>query len=396
MPNRQLYPLDYPQTADTGASALEEAIRSVQREAKLTAIRNGLSRLISGQNAARLQGALLPSYGYTLPANKAGTVQAALKFKGTKGYFAGGNTISATASRTYISSMIFASETIRALSTHLTDDREAPLSTGNRKSGYAAGGWATKLSSANSSFDRVDYLSDTTIRLNVNLSIKKYGGAAIGTKFAGFFAGGLTVWGYNHRAVDKLNYTDPETIEQKGNILTVERVCGINSTGTPTKGYYYAGGTFTPATGWLAVFSIDVLTFAGETVAALGKSLSWAHANHAAAGNDKKALLMGGWSLMGTWFQEADNVSEFVYATETPALLGKMLTIPTSMASAVNTSTSCYMATGMIPVGADISNYLRIEKFNFDPTTKVPFGVRLPMQQGAPGGLSDYGASFSF
>lgn len=396
MPNRQLYPLDYPQTADTGASALEQAIRNVQREAKLTAIRNSLSRLISGQNAARAQGAVVPSYGIPLPANKVGTVQAAPRFRGTKGYFAGGDSLTTALNGTYINSIVFASEAVRTLSAHLTDERSAPLSTGNRKSGYVAGGWGNKLNSAVASFDRVEYLSDTTLRLNLNLSIRKYGGSAIGTRFAGFFAGGITLWGVSHRSVDKLNYTDPETVEQRGNLLTVDRLCGINSTGTPTRGYYYAGGTYTPATGWLAIFSIDVLTFAGETIAALGRSLSWAHANHAAAGNDRRALLMGGWSTINTWFQDADNVTDFPYATEVPTLLGKLLSLPTSLASAVNTSSNAYMASGMIPPGSPNSNYFRIEKFNFEPVARVPFGTRLSTITAGAGGLSDYGASFSF
>jgi hypothetical protein len=394
--NTQLYPLDYPQIAESGSSALEQAIRDVQKEAKLTAIRNGLSRLIAGQGLARNQGYAVPSYGIPLPANKVGVIQAPLRFRGTKGYFVGGNNyVIGILNGTSINSITFASEIVRALSTHLTDERQWPGTTGNRKSGYAAGGWGDRLTSTVRSCDRIDYLGDVALRLGINLSETKFIVSAIGSRFFGYFAGGLVQWATTSRFVDRISYTDPEIVEPKGNALATARACGLDSAGTPTKGYYFGGAVY-GALGWSPLFSIETITFAGEVFAVLARSLSWAHVGHATGGNERRALIIGGWSSTISWFSDSENVSEFLFATEVPTLLGKLLSISTTAACAPSTSVSCYAGSGMLPIGSAPANVFKIEKFNFEPVAKVPFGVRLAVPTPEAAALSDYGATFSF
>jgi hypothetical protein len=254
------------------------------------------------------------------------------------GYFGGGNfpRISSMDKVTY------STDTTAAVpGANLTVLRGYFAATGNSTAGYFGGGSPGPVTS----MEKVTYSSDTTAAVpGANLSAARYGLAATGNSTAGYFGGGGTG---PRSTMDKVTYSTDTTVAVSGANLSVARY-GVTATGNSTAGYFGGGspGVGSPS-GNVRVSLVDKVTYSSDTTAAVpGANLSLARYDMGATGNSTHGYFGGGFPGVSL-YTPVSTMDKVTYASDTTAAVpGANLTAARYGLAATGNSTAGYFGGG--------------------------------------------------
>lgn len=394
--NPQLFPTDFPTTLPGVGSeefALENAVTTVQRQARDTAVRQAHTRRIGGQNSIGNQNKLVSASPLLMPLHQIGSTIQVVPFWGTAAYLGGGRGYGTTFDSMY--RLAFSNETFTPLGVRLTENREYSGTVGDAASGRLCGGFSSQFGTSVASIDDFNYLKESMQRLNSQLSQARLALAGgIGNKSKGFLLGGVQFGSIDAvRTGDRLTYAT-NTISGLGNFLAVNRFAPHNGTCNKFSGYVY-GGSSQGYTGNL-LFSIERVTLSSEAITTIGTTLAHAHVVHGACGSDSKGYLSGGnTNPVETWNWFTNTITAFTYSGETSAPLSATLVDAKVCHDGTGSSVAGYF------VGGDTttSNWqgtTTADKLTYSNETNVRLGAQLSQPQSDQGAVSDYGAGFSY
>jgi hypothetical protein len=230
----------------------------------------------------------------------------------TKGYFAGGQSLSGAANIIATTDKItYSTNTSSAQASANLSQARAGLAGvgGERNKGYFAGGLAT-FSSYVTTADKLTYSTDSTAAqttANLSQARRSFGGVSDGL-IKGYFAGGDT-----NNAVataEKLTYSTDSTAAQTTANLTQARIGSTGCSGEGTKGYFTGGYTGAG----VDVATSDKINYSTDTTASLTTSnLSQARSFLAGISEGSKKGYFAGGNSSGTVVATADKLT---YSTD--------------------------------------------------------------------------------
>jgi hypothetical protein len=233
----------------------------------------------------------------------------------TKGYFAGGQSLSGAANIIATTDKItYSTNTSSAQASANLSQARAGLAGvgGERNKGYFAGGLAT-FSSYVTTADKLTYSTDSTAAqttANLSQARRSFGGVSDGL-IKGYFAGGDT-----NNAVataEKLTYSTDSTAAQTTANLTQARIGSTGCSGEGTKGYFTGGYTGAG----VDVATSDKINYSTDTTASLTTSnLSQARSFLAGISEGSKKGYFAGGNSSGTVVATADKLT---YSTDATA-----------------------------------------------------------------------------
>jgi hypothetical protein len=394
--NPQLFPTDFPTTlAGVGSEefALENAVTTVQRQARDTAVRQAHTRRIGGQNSIGNQNKLVSASPLLMPLHQIGSIIQAIPFLGTAAYLGGGRGHGSTFSSIY--RLPFSNETFNPLGVRLTDNREYAGTVGDASSGRFCGGFSNKFGTTVASLDEFTYLKESVQRLAVQLSQARLGLAGgIGDKVKGLLLGGVADGSSSAvRTGDRLTYAT-NTISGLGNFLAVNRFAPHNGTCNKFSGYVYGGSPL--AFSGNPLFSVERVTLSTEALTTIGTTLAHAHVVHGACGNDIKGYLAGGnTNPPATWNWFTNTITAFTYSGETSAPLAATLTEGKVCVDGTGSSIAGYFVAGDTAT-SNWQGTTTADKLTYSNESTTRLGAQLSQPQADQGAVSDYGAGFSY
>lgn len=394
--NPQLFPTDFPATIPGVGSeefALENAVTTIQRQARDTAVRQAHTRRIGGQNSIGNQNKLVSASQLLMPLYQIGPVIQAPPFLGTAAYLGGGRGYTSTFDAMY--QLPFSNETFADMGVRLTEARMYCGTVGDASAGRFCGGFNSKFGTSVTSLDEFTYLKESVQRLGAQLSQARFGLAGgIGDKTKGLLLGGVAVGSTSAvRTGDRLTYAT-NTISGLGNFLLANRIAPHNGTCSKFSGYIYGGSPIA----WLGgpLFTIERVTLTTEAITTIGTTLAHAHVVHGACGNDIKGYLAGGnTNPPASWNWFTDTITAFTYSGETAAPLSAKLIEPKVCLDGTGSSAAGFFVGGDTPT-ANWQGTTTADKLTYSNETTARLGAQLSQPQSDQGAVSDYGAGFSY
>lgn len=385
------YPLDYPTeiTGDGDSYAFDDAISSLEVQARDTALQQSHTRRISGQNEIQNQNRLVKAKTLLMPLTSVGAKPApVLPIQGTVAYLSGGRAHNGLL--TYACRLTYSNDTAGRTGLRSSEPRTYQGSLYNTANGYYCGGSGSQ--GLRTTIEELNYAKVLLRRLGVQLAQARNGLAGIGNKTAGVLLGGVTYTGSAVRTGSTLTYASL-TMANNSTSLVTGRFAPHNGTSTPTMGFLYGGATGN----WnnflsTQILSIESYTFASATAATVGTSLTRPHLVHACFGSTLKGYITGGSVTNNSSYIGDTGITCFTYSGQTVSTLSATMPEPKCCQDGAGSSVAGYAMGG----DTNTSNWVgttTIDKLTYSDESIRRIGAQLPQTMADQGAISDYAAS---
>lgn len=400
--NLELYPDDFG-SAQLGTSAvsytIQDAVSSIELQARDTAIRNVYARRSAGQAAIETQLQVISFKNYLMPLNKVGTVLKA-PLLGTAAYLGGGRALpgSVTVSA-YVYELRFSNEVLTCLDVRLSLPRLYCGTVANAESGKFVGGIDVNANLYTDVCEKYTYSKSQMQRISSLLANPIAGAAGgMGDAVRGVVAGGATFYNVATRTGHAYAHAT-DTISTLSNFLPAAKYSPHNGVSSKTSGFVWSGAT--PATTADIVDTIDRIDYAAGTLTAtaIGTSTTHAHIVHAAYNSDIKGYIAGGSTATAWASADAsqffdDKIHALTYSGQTVALLAARLKERLICADGANSSEGGYIVGGDTPTSAWAGS-TTIQKMLYSSEALSTIGATLTRKTSDQGSFSDYGPAYS-
>lgn len=389
--NPTLFPPDFPTELLGNSSdtfSLENAVVTLQIQARDTAVKEALSRKIAGQNSISNQNRAVAAITTLMPLTYVGAVVQATPFLGTAGYLGGGRGHGSNFISVY--RVLFSNEIFVKSGVRLTGGRIYSGTLGDARSGYFCGG-----STSFFSVDQLFYLREAVARTGLLLSTGRYAQAGgKGDKVKGFLTGGANASGNVVRVGDKLTYAS-NTMTGLGNFLSSPRLSAHNGISSKTFGYDCGGLSQSFSTLFPPIFTVERISYAAETSASIATTLPHAHVIHGAASYDVKSYLAGGnTNQPASWNWFTTDITSFTFSGETAVLISAKLADGKTCLDGTGSSAAAYFFGGDT-VSSNWKGTQTADKLTFSTESCIRMGSQLSDPLADQGAVSNYGSGFS-
>lgn len=402
--NLDIYPRDFPRdatltTEQTSVDALAARTRSM-------ALTLQLNQRIAGLFSVSNQNATMRISRRRMPFDVVGVNPPRRTVHGTIGYFVGGqNAIPSYRGEngSKIEHMPFAGEWIAPIGSHLTDDRQWPACSGNKRAFWSVGGWSDDPGRLNGTIDRTTLIDENTVRIGSQLTAGGHGMVSCGNNEKGLVVGSFSAgWnGVNYGAgtrIHRISYTSPETVTRLGEELANPQTFCMQSVGNRSE-ILLIGGSYSATRYWNQQFSFQAVSLTTETRSLKGATLAAScQLGSAKFGNHDRVLIVGGQNLDGGWWGVSNKiVNGYRFSTDTSSTLGFQLDFPRSAVSGFSSNKNGYVGGGFT-AGVGWPGSIRSLEKIFDlggSESILTLGSELVFHHAELGGVSDYAAGHS-
>ena len=390
--NPTLFPSDFPTELLGNSSdsfSLENAVTTLQIQARDTAVKEALSRKIAGQNSISNQNRAIGAITTLMPLSYVGAVVQPIPFLGTVGFFGGGRGHGSTFISIY--RILFSNEVFLKHGVRLTSGRTYCGTVGDARSGYFCGGTG---GDGVLTIDQFFYLREAISRIGALLPTARFGqSGGKGDRVKGFLTGGSTLNFNAVRRGDRLTYAS-NTIVGLGNFLSSPRFSAHNGISSRTFGYDCGGLSQTL---WVSppIFTVERISYLAETSASIATVLPHAHVVHGTASYDVKGYLAAGnTNQPASWNWYTNDITAFTFSGETAALISAKLPDGKVCMDGTGSSIAAYFCGGDT-VSSNGKGTQSADKLTFSTETCVRMGSQLSDPLADQGAVSNYGSGFS-
>lgn len=381
--NPQLYPLDF--SADipgvgSSQSATDIAVRDLQSQTRIAAIRQLQSRRQAGQGAINGENSRTTVLNNFLPASEIGKVRFTPGVNlGTKGFqfggVASGGGTSLTSLATQTLRFTYAGEAIAPI--------DETLDSGNYGAGSGNGSDAF-IAVGQRGTNRFNFATEKNQLVGAFIGTARFGMSSLGNLSSAFFFGGATGFYKVTTQIDEFPYG---SLVYRAIDAQLSQPRSAMGAGGDANNAFLAGGyDYTPT----FVNVINRFAMGTRVSSVLGETLATRKIWIAGTSSLVKVYFAGGntGNNAGTGVIETVNLT----APYTRATIGATLSPARHVMGALQTSTAGYFLGGY---GPSYTFYNAIEKITFATDVRSPVSATLPTAKQASCAISDYSAGIA-